>query len=179
MIELGNNIRFFREKKGYTLKQLAESSGLSIGFISQVERAQTEPSIASLKKISMALDIKMRDLFDQDDGQHEVVRKGQGDKFVVHSVQCELLASLPDKLMEPLYKSIEPGGGSGGLLEPHDGEEFIWIMSGSLNVTVGDVTHVLHEGDSIYFKSEQPHSCVNKTNKLCEVLWISSPPMYT
>ena len=64
---LGAQLKTAREKKGYTLKQLSEISGLSIGFISQVERGQTDPSLSSLKNLATALDIKLRDLFDPDE----------------------------------------------------------------------------------------------------------------
>lgn len=179
MDELGNNIRHLREKRGYTLKQIAEKSGLSVGFISQVERAQTEPSLASLKKLASALEVTIKELFEQVSVPCEVVRKGKGVKMTVDGVKFELLAAIENKAMEPLFECIEPGGGTKQFLEPHEGEEFVWIKSGSLTFRVGECTYRLNEGDSIYFKADQPHTCVNDKDTPCEVLWISTPPMYT
>lgn len=179
MTEVGANIRAIRESKGYTLKQLSELSGLSIGFISQVERSQTEPSLASLKKLSAALDIKMQALFAPSPTHHEVIRKGEAERLYAHQVDSEVLASSSEKMMEPLLKHIHPGGGSGGVLEPHAGEEFVWVKSGRLHITVGDSSYDLNEGDSIYFKSNRPHSCINETDEMCDVIWVSTPPIFT
>ena len=125
---LGAQLKTAREKKGYTLKQLSEISGLSIGFISQVERGQTDPSLSSLKNLATALDLKLRDLFDPDEAAHVLVRRGEGNMLKIDAkVQCELLASSLTKTMEPMIKSIMPGGES-GLVSAHAGEEFAGIV---------------------------------------------------
>ena len=122
-MSLGSKLKAKREEKGYTLKQTAEISGLSIGFISQVENGQTEPSLSSLKKLAMALGLKLGDLFAQDAAEHILVKKGEGKQLKIDSfVCCELLASSINKTMEPMIKVIEPGGES-GLVDPHAGEE--------------------------------------------------------
>lgn len=177
-MDLGNKLRKEREARGYTLKQLAEKSDLSIGFISQVERGQTEPSLASLKKLCEALGIKMRDVFEQDEQKSDFVRKGSGQKMVVHDVKCELLAAIDNKTMEVLYKVVAPGGKS-GQIESHPGEEFVWVKSGKLSITIGETTYILNTGDSVYFKASQPHACINNWDTPCEVLWVSTPPLYT
>ena len=178
MEEVGNNIRKIRERKGYTLKQIAERSELSIGFISQVERNQTEPSLASLKRLAMALGVKTGDLFEEQISHHQVTRKGEGKHIKMHSICCEVLASPQDKMMEAVYKHIQPCGSS-GMLEPHEGEEFVWVLKGQLRVVVDGEVNDLFEGDSIYFKAKVPHSCANITDEDCDVLWVTTPPLYT
>lgn len=134
---LGAQLKTAREKKGYTLKQLSEISGLSIGFISQVERGQTDPSLSSLKNLATSLDLKLRDLFDPDEAAHVLVRRGEGNMLKIDAkVQCELLASSLTKTMEPMIKSIMPGGES-GLVSAHAGEEFIYVLEGSTSGAVG------------------------------------------
>ena len=179
MTDVGANIRKIREQRGYTLKQLSERSGLSIGFISLVERSQTEPSIASLRRISAALDIKMQALFAPSPTHHEVIRKGEAGRIYAHQVESEVLANFPEKVMEPLLKHILPGGGSGGVMEPHAGEEFVWVKRGRLHITVGESSYDLEEGDSIYFQSNRPHSYINETDEICEVIWVSTPPIFS
>lgn len=176
---LGAKLKSLREIRGYTLKQTAEISGLSIGFISQVERGQTDPSLSSLKKLSGALGVKLGDLFDRDSAEHVLVKKGEGNILQINSaVYCELLATSLNKSMEPMIKFISPGGES-GLVAPHAGEEFIWIIEGDLQVTLGDTIYILHGGDSVFFQANQTHAWKNIGTDLCRALWITSPPCYS
>lgn len=176
---LGSQLKNARERKKYTLKQLSEITGLSIGFISQVERGQTDPSLSSLKSLSNALDIKLRDLFDQEGAAHILVRKGEGSLLKIDAaVQCELLASSLNKTMEPMIKVISPGGES-GLVTPHSGEEFIYIIDGTLQVQIGDANYTLNEGDSVYFQANQTHAWKNNASFSCQVLWVMTPPCYS
>lgn len=176
---LSAKLKTLREMKGYTLKQTAEISGLSIGFISQVERGQTDPSLSSLKKLSAALGVKMGDLFEQDSGVHVLVKKGEGNILYVNSsVYCELLAASFNKTMEPMIKFIAPGADS-GLVDPHTGEEFIWVIEGELQVMLGDTVYMLHSGDSVFFQANQPHAWKNIGEGLCRALWVTSPPCYS
>ena len=176
---LGTHLKTLRENKGYTLKQTAEISGLSIGFISQVERGQADPSLSSLKKLANALGVKLSALFEQDSVRHVLVQKGQGQILQISSgVHCELLATALNKSMEPMIKSVAPGGES-GLVDPHAGEEFIWIIEGVLQVEIGNSTYVLNEGDSVFFQAMQTHAWKNIGSDVCRALWITTPPCYS
>lgn len=176
---LGAQLKVAREKKGYTLKQLSEVSGLSIGFISQVERGQTDPSLSSLKNLATALDIKLRDLFDSGIAAHILVRRGEGHILKIDAaVQCELLASSLTKTMEPMIKEIAPKGES-GLVNAHTGEEFIYVLEGTLEVRLDEARYVLHDGDSVYFQANQPHGWKNIGETECRALWVMTPPCYS
>lgn len=178
-LSVGTRIRQAREQKQYTLKQLSSRTGLSIGFISQVERNQTDPSLASLKKLAAGLDIKLRDLFDVEAAEHIIVKKGAGRMLHLDAaVTCELLAAPLNKIMEPMIKYISPGGKS-GLVQPHSGEEFIWVIKGSLKVTLGSKKYILTDGDSVYFQAEQTHSWENIGTEECQAIWVMTPPSYT
>ena len=173
---LGAKLRQVREEKKYTLKQVSSLSGLSTGFICQVELGQTDPSLSSLKRIAAALGIKLKDLFEQEECQQVLVRRNQGTILQVSpDVRCELLAHSIDKQMEPLIKTIEPGGKS-GVVDGHPGEEFLWIIQGSLEVRVGDTRYHLEEGDSIYYSAQQAHAFHNRSGNACRVLWVITPP---
>lgn len=176
---LGARLKDIRESKSYTLKQTAELSGLSIGFISQVERGQTDPSLSSLKKLAMALNIKLKDLFDLDPASHLMVRKGEGSILQIEpGVRCELLASSPSKMMESFIKYIVPGAQS-GVIGAHAGEEFLLLLAGSLRLTLESGDYLLHTGDSMCFQANQEHSWQNTGAEECRVLWTMSPPGYT
>lgn len=176
---LGAQLKTAREKKGYTLKQLSEVSGLSIGFISQVERGQTDPSLSSLKNLATALDIKLRDLFDPDVAAHILVRCGEGSILKIDAaVQCELLASSLTKTMEPMIKTILPGGES-GLVSAHAGEEFIYVIEGALQVQLDENFYTLGKGDSVYFQANQTHAWKNTSDTECRAMWVMTPPCYS
>ena len=176
-INIGPKLKAVREKKGLTLKQLAAISGLSIGFISQIEREQVDPSWASLKKITAALNIKLKDLFDEEAKPFAIVRKGQGYQVELHNIRREFLAAIDNASMEMVLTLFPPHSASGAIAG-HAGEEFIWVIRGSLTITVDAATHSLHAGDSIYFRSDQPHSWRNETSEPCQVLWIDTPPLH-
>lgn len=176
---LGAQLKAAREKKNYTLKQLAERSDLSIGFISQVERGQTDPSLSSLKNLAAALDIKLRDLFDQESETHEIVRRDQGDVLEVSpGVHFEALASTLVKTMEPVIKTIAPGKES-GIVKPHPGEEFVWVINGSIQIRLEDRYYTLNQGDSLYFIANQIHAWKNISESECKILWVMTPPSYS
>jgi len=176
---IGMRIKQTREEKQLTLKQLSDYSGLSIGFISQIERNQADPSLASLKKLTFALGLKMKDLFESEDHVHVIVKKGEGAMLDVDSsTRCELLAPAIDKTMEPMIKDIAPGGES-GLVDGHAGEEFIWVIEGTLQVSLGETRHLLSEGDSVYFKANQTHAWKNVGTVLCRAMWVMTPPSYS
>lgn len=177
---LGKKLRQLRENMSYSQKQVAELSGLSCGFISQVERDQVDPSLASLKKLANALGVKLKDLFDDEEQfASNLVRKGQGNMLQIDdAVTCELLAATPDKIMEPMIKYVSPGGES-GIVSPHEGEEFIWVISGTLQVIHGKETYILNAGDSVYFQAGATHSWKNIGDIECKAIWVMTPPAYS
>ena len=177
-VSFGTRLKQFREQRGLTLKQVSMVSGLSIGFISQVERDQTDPSLASLKKLATALDIHLSDVFKQDTAPHSFQKKNEGIIMLIHNVRCELLATINDNRMEPVIKYIEPHSES-GRIDPHEGEEFVYVKSGSIRIDVGSNYYELSEGDNIYFKASEPHGWINDTETPAEVLWIITPRVYT
>ena len=79
--------------------------------------------------------------------------------------------------MEMILTAFPPHSSSGMIL-PHPGEEFVWILEGTLNVTVDGTTHVMCAGDSIYFQSTYPHEWENKSGQVCKVLWVDNPPVH-
>ncbi len=176
-INVGYKFKQIRENAGLTLKQVSAMSGLSVSFISQIERGVVDPSWSSLKKISAALNIKLKDLFDEPPRPYTLVRDGQGYQSVTHHIRREFLASMDNASMEMILTAFPPHSSSGTIL-PHPGEEFVWILEGSLNVTEDGTTQVMCAGDSIYFQSTYPHEWENKSGQVCKVLWVEYPPVH-
>jgi len=180
MVDIGKRIKQFREEKGLTLKNVSDATGLSVGFLSQIERNITDPSIASLKKIADVLGVKIKEFFEKMPEKKLVVRRDERNKLLLGNskIMYELLAPSMDRKMEPLLKVIEPKASS-GMVEGHEGEEFACVLEGTLEVCIGDETYILEEGDSIYFNADQPHLYKNPGVKKCVCIWVTTPPTFS
>ena len=89
-----------------------------------------------------------------------------------------LTTSNIDKTMEPILYEIGPKGESGRSFYTHNGEEFIFIIEGKLDVYIDETVYSLNEGDSLYFKSSQKHRFKNTTDKLTKAIWVVNPPTF-
>lgn len=182
--EIGGRIKNIRKQRKITLKELANSAGCSDVFISQVERGVASPSISTLKNIANGLGVSLVELVKPDGEEFVktkiVTKSNQRTRFKLLSdtVKCEILTSnLKNKNMEPLFKTIQPGGGSNGLYS-HEGEEFGIVLKGSMQLTVEENNFILETGDSFYFESTKKHGYKNISNEICELVWVISPPTF-
>lgn len=179
-MRIGEKIRQLRLKMGLTQEELADRCELTKGFISQVERELTSPSIATLVDILECLGTNLKDFFN-DNVQEKVVFKKE-DVFVKqndelkHSIKW-LIPNAQKNTMEPILMQIEPGGSSDED-DPHDGEEFGYVILGSINLYLGSHRYRVKRGESFYFKPNQVHRIENAGKAKAVVLWISSPPSF-
>ena len=171
-----------RNSRKLTQTSLAEKVGCSVGYISQLEKDTVSPSIAVLKKIAVALDVRLVDFFLEPDQKEEIVTKsGRGFeiKYPQGDVSIYLLVrDLEGKYMEPLVARFEPNSGSNGLYSHSGGHEFGYVVSGELDLMVEDKTYKLTKGDSFYFDSRRQHGYANRSKQVSEVIWVISPPTY-
>lgn len=168
--KLGDRIRTYRERQELSREELSRRTGLSVEFLTALEEEDVTPSLGPLLKISLALGQRlgtfMDDAVDSDicltcrveRGEDDaVLRKARGKRaaFRYHS----LGAAKTDRHMEPFFIEIYPDDESAGEkpLSSHEGEEFIVVVSGELEVIVGPDRHLLGAGDSVYFNSVVPH----------------------
>jgi DNA-binding transcriptional MerR regulator/quercetin dioxygenase-like cupin family protein len=174
---VGNTIRELRKQRCMTLRDLSESTGLSASYISSVERGSAAPSIASLQKIAATFETNvlgiMTDSYELPDSP--MVRAA--DRRVLDSdkgVRIEDLSTAGSNL-EPLLFTFQPGCGSDGAIS-HEGEEFLLIMSGRLDLQLdGHDDYSLDQGDSMAYRSERPHAWVNPGDVPTTVLWLNTP----
>ncbi len=171
-VKVGERIKQFRESLGMGLQGLSEKTGFSTAFLSQIENHLISPPLGSLIKIARALDIEIGRLFDQKNrAPFTIVRKDEREptsrvaskEGVRYGYAYESLA--PDKInrtMEPFLVTLEPVAKKGAPYS-HDGEEFIFVLEGRVEVQLGDYTDALEPGDSIYYDSTVPHrvSCLD------------------
>lgn len=179
-MELGEKIRGLRHSQKMSIEQLAEKTGLSKGLISQIERDITGPSVASLWKISKALNVTMNYFFDEFEETNQVVRKNERKKIAIKKANrsYELLCPNLKNAIEMLWIEIEPFNCSTEDLISHEGEECGVVIKGTLRVLSGEKTYDLNEGDSIYLDSTIPHRYVNVGNEISVSVWAMVPPSF-
>ena len=179
-MELGDKIRSLRQKQKISIENLSEMSGLSKGLISQIERDITGPSVASLWKISKALNVTMNYFFDEYDDINQVVLKDERKKIIMGkgSITYELLSPDLKKQIEMLMIEINPNEKPETELISHEGEKCGVVIKGTLRVISGSKVYDLNEGDSIYLDSTIPHKYINTGEEISVSVWALVPPSF-
>lgn len=156
---LGEKIRAKRMEKQLTLKDLAEKTGVTQGFLSQVERDITDPSITSLRRIAHALEVPIFYFLMDEEKTNPVVRKNERKvlKFPDSHLTFELLSPDLNRSLEMMMARLEPGAVTCEEPLTHPGEENILVIQGRMKIQIGEDNHILGEGDSIYYFSSIPH----------------------
>lgn len=181
-MDLGSKIKELRRKRGMTLQQVAEKSGLSPSLLSQIERNLVSTSVGSLWKIAEALGVPIGYFF-FDKGEEDsyfVVKKDKRKKIVLpeSKVTYELLSPDLKRRIEFLIVEIQPGECNTEEKIAHEGEECGLVLKGKLKVKWGEREFVLEEGDSIYFDSTVPHRFQNIGDDVSVSVWAMTPPSF-
>ncbi|HYH31916.1 MAG TPA: cupin domain-containing protein [Pseudonocardia sp.] len=178
---VGIRIRELRTERGMTLTELARTTGLSAGLISQVERGLTDPSLETLRRIARTLDVPLFSLFraaEPDSGAAVVRRERRMQVSSPHGgISYERLSPGSGKL-ELLEGTLEPGAASSAKPWSHPSEECVTVQEGRLLVEVGTARYELGPGDSCYFDSRAPHRYVNPAELATVFLVAITPPSY-
>lgn len=177
---IGAKIRELRIKNGLTQEELANRCELSKGFISQIESEQTSPSIATLVDLLECLGTNLKDFFNDKIEEKIVFTKddyftsedeslGQSIKWIVPNAQ--------KNEMEPILVTLS-GSGMSDRHDPHEGEEFGYILEGSVVLHVGDSVYKVKKGESFYFEPKRVHFIENTNDRPAKLLWIATPPSF-
>lgn len=177
-MKIGNKIKELRIMKGLTQEELADRSELSKGFISQVERDLTSPSIATLVDILQCLGTDLKDFFSDSVDNQVVFRKN--DYFVKKDAELNntiewIIPNAQKNIMEPIMLTLEAKG-STYPDNPHEGEEFGYVMAGSAEIHIGKKIHKVKKGESFYFIPQYKHYIYSETG--AKIIWVSSPPSF-
>lgn len=175
---LAQKLRQLRQNQNLTLEKAAGETGLSVGFLSSLERSQTNASIATLQKLARLYNTNFLSFFDESDTAAKLVRGGERKVLDTRSgVRIELLDN-GRRMMETQLWYVEPGASSGGAYE-HEGEEFIFMLQGKFEIWLDEIEHyLLKVGDSLYFPSSQPHRWINPGHTVAKLLWVNTPPTF-
>ena len=175
---IGQKLRGHRLQQKMTLKDVSDRTGLSVGFLSSLERSQTNASVATLQKLARLYHTNFMTFFDESEQGQKLVRAGERKVLEAQpGTHIEQLA-LGRTVMESQIWRVAPGASSGGAYS-HDGEEFIYVLRGSFEVWLGDLEHyVLRAGDCLYFSSTEPHRWINPGKSEAQLLWVNTPPTF-
>jgi transcriptional regulator with XRE-family HTH domain len=181
VLKVGESVREIRESKGLSLRDISQRTGLAIELLSEIEEGKVAPPLGTIIKLAKALRMKMGYFIaGTEELPFTIVRK---DKRVLISrynskesdrYGYEFYSLAPYKKnrhMEPLIVTLEPSDIEE--LSAHDGQEFIYVLEGAMEVRLGDEIHLLEPGDAIYYDSTVPHlvKCHgDRTTKILAVL---------
>ena len=177
-MKIGDKIKRMRIEKGLTQEELANRCELSKGFISQLENDLTSPSIATLIDILEILGTNLKEFFSDD--RDEKITYTYEDMFETENEELKyslmwLVPNAQKNMMEPIMITLQPGG---QYLEedPHEGEEFGYVLQGVVSIHLGNKTYTANKGESFYYTADKTHFLSSKNG--ATLIWVSSPPSF-
>ena len=175
-MQLGGKIRDLRQQYNLTQEELADRCELTKGYISQLENDLTSPSIATLVDILNALGTTLAEFFREDAEEKIVFTQDEYiEKRSDGMVWNWVIPNAQKNMMEPILLTLEAGG-STYPDNPHEGEEFGYVLQGSVTLHIGAKTLRAKKGESFYFTSDKKHYITSKSGAV--LLWVSSPPSF-
>lgn len=183
---IGNRLRETRKNKKMTLIELAEKTGFTASYISQIERELIEPSITALRKFCTALEVKLYYFLEEEASEPTIVRADRRQKLKLpeSSVEYEFVSPMGIKKedinpkIEAIEIIIEPQKWSSDDFFSHNADEIIFILEGQLVIAIDNSQEVLNEGDSIYLFPKTLHKFFNPADTYTKILSIITPPIY-
>lgn len=179
-MDIGHRMKELRIQYGLTQQELADRSELSKGFISQLERNLTSPSVGTLLDIIQCLGTTPAEFFTDQEPEQIVFR--QEDYFTkdveeLHHQVKWLIPNAQKNAMEPVLMTLKPHGVSKTQL-PHEAEEFGYVLKGSVKLVYGSRSFTVKQGESFYFIAGKKHYLENCSDREATILWVSTPPIF-
>ncbi|MTI55942.1 helix-turn-helix domain-containing protein [Geosporobacter ferrireducens] len=180
---IGQKIKELRVSKKITLKDLSKKTGLSIAFLSQLERGLTSAAIMSLKNIAEALEVDISYFFAPPfENSKRVIRSYEQEIFHIENskfIYYNLANDAEGKALTPFLVTIYPERGQDQVIPyAHEGEEFIYVLEGILTLYLENEKYDLYPGDSLHIDSSVPHNWANFTNKVVKILSVNTPKIF-
>jgi len=188
LARLGSDLRALRKAQDMTLKDLAAASGLSVSFLSKIERGLARPSVTALQEAAEALGVPVGWFFETDgpvpaDERPFIVRAGRRRKLTYSGLsgtdymgfEDHLLSASLDSRLALGISTYRPGGSTGDDCYTHEGEEAGMVLDGTIELTLGDKVFVLKSGDSFSFSADIPHRYRNIGKAEARIVWANTP----
>ncbi len=179
--DIALRLKHIREQLKLSQRQLARQSGVANATISQVEAGKLNPTVSMLKKILDGIPMSLGQFFSDDaPGQERMFFRADDLIEIAEGGVSyrQVGANLSNKAIQLLKECYQPGAGTGRHELRHEGEECGIVLSGRLEVTVGDEVAVLGQGDAYYFRSSLPHQFRNIGSEPCELITACTPPSF-
>lgn len=179
-MNIGEKIRRLRIKSSLTQEELADRCELTKGFISQVERDLTSPSIATLVDILEGLGTNLKDFFNESVNEKIVFSKEdifESENEELGYILKWIIPNAQKNAMEPILMELESGGKTKED-SPHEGEEFGYVINGSIYLHVGKDKYKIRKDESFYFRANSNHYISNAGKTKARVIWVSTPPSF-
>jgi transcriptional regulator with XRE-family HTH domain/predicted Fe-Mo cluster-binding NifX family protein len=176
--QVGRRLRDLRNRRGYSLRALADRSGLNVNTLSLVENGKTSPSVSTLQQLARALDVPIVSFFESEPPDKKIVYTpaGQRPQEVFGSTQMQNLAqNLAGSTIQPFMVTLNPGTGSGERMIVHTGHEFVFCLSGTIHYRIQEQDYTLKIGDSLVFEAHLPHCWENNGEDTAQILLVLVP----
>lgn len=177
-MDIGAKIKRLGVANNLTLEELANRSELTKGFLSQLERNLTSPSVSTLDDILEALGTNLAEFFNEKEEDQVVF--GKNDYFINEQDGYQIAYIVPNAQkndMEPIMVDLEPDSKTYEI-PPHEGEEFGFVLAGKVQLVYGKKKYTIQKGETFYIKGNQPHYLVNNYKASAKVIWVSTPPSF-
>lgn len=178
-MKIGKKIKELRTMYNLTQEELANRLELTKGYISQLENDLTEPSVSTLEDIVLALGTNLSDFFKEEKTESKLVYKKE-DYFTKENEGFDitwLVTNSQKNEMEPILVTVKPKSQT-DVDYPHEGQEFGYVLEGELLLCVDNKIHRVKKGESFYMDSTKNHYLKNVKDKVCKLIWVSSPPNF-
>jgi len=171
---VGRRLRELRQRRGLTQRALAQACDLSANAIGLIERGESSPSVSTLHRLALALEVPISELFVETHEQSVVLTKGnRRSRAHRNRIQMENLAEgLSGQCMEPFLVTLQPGAGTGANPVVHLGEEFVFCLQGKVEYQIAGQPYQLEAGDSLMFQANQPHCWCNFGDEPARLLLV-------
>jgi transcriptional regulator with XRE-family HTH domain len=180
LVELSQRIKQRRLELGHSLEEVAAAAGQTRSWLSKVENFRITPSLPALARVAEALGVSLSSLLEGLDAKPRIALTRKADRRLIRRdaknsdiVYQALTAGRPDRRMDPFLLEI-PAGGGRSVPRPHEGEEFLIVLSGAVVLDYGEESFRLEAGDSLYFDADTPHRVTNPGETDAEVLCVFS-----
>lgn len=180
-MDIGNRIKQLRIRNDLTLEDLASRCELTKGFLSQLERNLTSPSIQTLEDITQILGVSLSEFFKEDKNEQIVFK--EEDTFIDEHNGVTTHWIVPNSQkneMEPIILELNPNCKS-NIIYPHEGEEFGYVLSGKVQLIISNnkkTKFTVKKGESFYISGSKEHYINNPFNSKAKILWVCNPPIF-
>lgn len=175
---VGQKLRFIRTKQGFSLRALADRSGLNINTLSSIENGKTSPSVSTLQQLAQTLGISIADFFDIGLKEKQIIFTSGADspKVVFGSTTIQNMGKgLAGASVQPFVITFQQHNGSGDQEVSHSGHEFVYCLNGRIHYRINQDRYTLDAGDSLLFEAHLPHSWENEEEEPAKILLIIFP----